>query len=193
MVADAKHPLKAQALRGFALPDIKPPFRFWNFFFSLNGRVSRLAMWTFILPWRLLAFAALLGLQAWSHAVPMTLKADHTPNYPAWYLLQAGIGLFSLFMAWPTFAVRFKRLHDVRLTGLPALVTILPITVQMVFSSGLIFMATKVLPHGAHSLGIIATAIVWLLDLALAVVPGTRGPNRYGPDPLASSGAQDVF
>jgi uncharacterized membrane protein YhaH (DUF805 family) len=29
----------------------------------------------------------------------------------------------------------------------------------------------------------------WLFSIAIMFVPGTQGPNRYGPDPLAASGA----
>jgi uncharacterized membrane protein YhaH (DUF805 family) len=28
----------------------------------------------------------------------------------------------------------------------------------------------------------------WLFAIAIMFVPGTQGPNRYGPDPLATSG-----
>jgi hypothetical protein len=29
----------------------------------------------------------------------------------------------------------------------------------------------------------------WLFSIAIMFVPGTQGPNRYGLDPLAASGA----
>ncbi len=39
---------------------------------------------------------------------------------------------------------------------------------------------------GWAALMILAPVVGWLFALALFFIPGTRGPNRYGPDPAAT-------
>jgi uncharacterized membrane protein YhaH (DUF805 family) len=64
-------------------------------------------------------------------------------------------GLVNLALAWPVIAVSAKRWHDYNRSGWWALVNLVP-------------------PVG------------WLVSLALnGFIPGTPGPNRFGPDPLA--------
>jgi uncharacterized membrane protein YhaH (DUF805 family) len=66
-------------------------------------------------------------------------------------------GLVNLALAWPVIAVSAKRWHDYNRSGWWALVNLVP-------------------PIG------------WLVSLALnGFIPGTRGPNKFGPDPLAKA------
>jgi uncharacterized membrane protein YhaH (DUF805 family) len=63
--------------------------------------------------------------------------------------------LVNLALAWPFIAVSVKRLHDFGFSGWWVLVNLVP------------------------AIGSLATLI------ANGFVPGNRGPNRFGPDPLA--------
>jgi uncharacterized membrane protein YhaH (DUF805 family) len=93
-------------------------------------------------------------------------------------------GLFSLATLVPSIAVGVRRLHDTDRTGWWLLVPIIP------YIAGIAMLFTG-------SLGI--SGILMFVGLAGAIVllvffvmDGTRGPNRYGPDPKGAVN-EDVF
>ncbi len=66
--------------------------------------------------------------------------------------------LFMLWILWPSLAVQTKRWHDLNKSALWLLINLIPIAGPL-----------------------------WAL-IENGFIPGTRGPNRYGPDPLESRG-----
>lgn len=64
-------------------------------------------------------------------------------------------GLVSLLLLWPFLAVAIKRWHDRDKSGWWMLIILVPIV-----------------------------GVIWVL-VELGFLPGTAGPNQYGPDPLA--------
>lgn len=155
--------------------EAKPPFRFWSFFFSPQGRVSRLTMWVFVVP-ASLAYLTLSRL-LWA------LSVQHLSDVSV-YSAQAGLGFAGLLMFWPLFAAVFKRLHDIQLTGFLALIMLLPQSARA---------ASIALGHLGPVLSVLPECMVWLGFIGLSIVKGTRGPNRYGPDPLGRDSVSDVF
>ena len=64
--------------------------------------------------------------------------------------------IFMLWVLWPSLAVQAKRWHDINKSALWLLINLIPIAGPL-----------------------------WAL-IDNGFIPGTRGPNRYGPDPLES-------
>ena len=104
--------------------------------------------------------------------------------------LFASLGIFAVIIAivWlalllPSIAVTVRRLHDSNRSGLWLLGYILPYILGS-FLSGFGAGAnstTLALIGGLVTLG---GAIMGIVIFVFLVLPGTVGPNRYGPDPL---------
>lgn len=80
-----------------------------------------------------------------------------------------------LFLLIPSIAVGVRRLHDIDRTGWWLMLGYGPWILSMVFA---IVQSVEL----AAILNIVSM-IGFLVLLVFAVMPGTRGPNRYGPDP----------
>ena len=140
------------------------------YFFSVKGRISRQEFW-----WGYGAVLVVLFLVRWK--LEDLLVFMRQPASGPWYRdeLELAIALpkilAALILIWPMTTIYVKRLHDMNLSGwwLPAFIAICYAGANM---------------H-AHtwSFGI---------SFALAVIgfmPGSRGGNRFGADPLAHSRA----
>jgi uncharacterized membrane protein YhaH (DUF805 family) len=103
-------------------------------------------------------------------------------------------GILIIFVALglviPVLAVGVRRLHDIDRTGWWLLAPILPyaLGVAMMFPAILSGAADPANPFSMAGLGLVG--ILFLIGFALAIVlfiftllPGTKGDNRYGPDP----------
>ena len=85
----------------------------------------------------------------------------------------------------PSLAVGVRRLHDTDRTGWWILLPILPYAVSIVMLvSGNLAMA-GIAAFVALGLGIVL--------LVFLVLDGTKGPNKYGPDPKGAVDADKVF
>ncbi len=168
------------------MPESKPPpFHFWRFFFSLRGRVSRVPFAAFTLPVKALFFFA---VTAAGH-IFVTTRQD---------LALILLGVLKWLVIWPSFALTFKRLHDCNLPGLIALALFAPAAVTAVQTVGEILTIHQGVAPTAHSVVFGGASNIffyglWLFALGLALYPGTKGANRYGPDPRHSLSPVDVF
>lgn len=133
---------------------------------SFKGRISRQEFWlgyvgavlVILLATRLLADVGLYLLR---------------PSGRAWYRdeieLAGGLPMFlaSILVLWPMLAIYAKRLHDLNLSAWWLLV--LPAVTLL-----------------ARMIGIEEWNLsVWLQVMLLGFVPGMRGDNRFGTDPIA--------
>ena len=100
------------------------------------------------------------------------------------------LGILYLALVIPMIAVGVRRLHDIDRTGWWLLAPILPYAIgfAMMFPAMMSGAADPANPFNMTGLGLVS--IFLLLGLAMAVLvfvfsvlPGTKGPNRYGPDP----------
>lgn len=170
------------------LPDTKPPFRFWTFFFSPHGRVSRKAIWLFVGPIHTTFFAV-------SWIIPAMLRTDiangNLQNSP-WILANAFLGLFILVLAWPMFAVIAKRLHDLGWIAAFGTAQLVGLALGMAYGAATVVTG----PQTMSPVFSITTMVLAYYHLALiallAILPGTKGANRFGPPPgsLAPEAAQ---
>ncbi len=153
----------------------KAPFRFWNFFFSLNGRVSRGPFLAFELTTRLVILAGYQGLRF----VPgLSLTTIGLYTLP--------LGLLTLIVMWPNFALLFKRFHDAGLSGVWALPYFAPGPYAFYVSVARIMaMQRHDMAAARHVTSVYVawglTAVTWGLVVIAALLPGAKGANRYDP------------
>ncbi len=179
-----------------------------HYLFGFSGRINRAKMWLFLLVtlvWEVgTAVLAFAGLQ-WSHygQAIQTFNTNHKPFDPApfpipnpiagstWYAVGGIVVLFVLFVV-AYFAIIVKRLHD-RNKGARWL--LFYVALPWVLNAAVIATGSvQGLPHGLFvgPLGLargVAYVIACLIGLwvfiELYFLRGTRGENRFGPDPLA--------
>ena len=101
---------------------------------------------------------ALLGA-GFGVLLPRTLETTR-------YLLTGAI-----LLLWPQVVILARRFHDINLTGWL-------VTVFWVLPFALILSHAPLPPATG-------TIIGWLGAIVLGLIPGTRGPNRYGNDPTS--------
>lgn len=180
-----------------------------HYLFGFSGRINRAKMWLFFLVtivWEIVIFVvAIFGLR-WTkyvQAIKDFTETQHTPFDPAPYPVPdpisgtawVALGVIALLCALYVvsyFAVIVKRLHD-RNKGAKWLVLffVVPWALQAaVLATG----SVRGFPHGlfVDPIGIVrGVAYVIALVIGLWVFielyfrRGTRGENRFGPDPLA--------
>lgn len=85
----------------------------------------------------------------------------------------------------PNIAVGVRRLHDTNRSGWWMLIGIVPyaISIALLFSGNLVM--AGILAFAALILGVVL--------LVFMVLDGTKGPNKYGPDPKGGVDADKVF
>ena len=140
---------------------------------EFTGRSRRMEYWSFALL-NILVWAVLFGIRISSGGFAELRAATENGGVFAVYgYLFSGIG--SLLALWalatfvPNIAVNVRRLHDRDMSGWWYL--------------------------GAFIAGMIPL-VGWIISLAYLVLmflPGTPGPNRFGPDPKDPSAGADVF
>ncbi len=163
----------------------KAPFRFWRFFFSLQGRVSRWPFLAFSLATRLTILAGYQGLRFVPGLNPVSMIAYTLP-----------LSVLTLIVLWPNFALLFKRFHDSNLTGLWALLYFTPLFYALYESTVHLQQLTQ---H--HAWAPMPNYVNWglvafnyALVLVVFLFPGSKTANRYGPPPgRLDDLAQDVF
>lgn len=149
-------------------------------FVNFNGRAQRSEFWWFVL----FAFIS----QAILNLIPV-------------------IGsIYSLILILPSLAVTARRLHDTNRTAWWMLLYLLPVLgfiALLIFFAALLG-ANALSPWGTSDVewGILGVLFLvwlvgsiasWILLLIFQIMPGTVGPNRYGPDPLQRDGASLGF
>jgi uncharacterized membrane protein YhaH (DUF805 family) len=136
------------------------------------GRSRRLEFWAFtLLVWAVYAIL-LLALVAGGFGVG-TLIDDGARGASAFFTLTLGGAGLVIWGWWlvtllPTLAVTVRRLHDLERSGWWLLAAIVG----------------GILP--------LINLVTWLALFVVMLLPGTRGANRYGPDPKDPTEA-DVF
>jgi uncharacterized membrane protein YhaH (DUF805 family) len=145
-------------------------------FTAFDGRINRAPYWLATLV--LVAVSAAIDLAAvyWSEGF----------GQPQSVATRAIVFILHLAILYPSAAVTVKRLHD---RNYPASVAGVLIGLMLLAAMADLFNVTdRMLGAGplgsALALAILAVMLVFLVELGFR--HGTRGPNRFGPDPLAS-------
>jgi len=157
--------------------------------FSHKGRISRKTWWIF---YCLLPICLLIVLSAVQQMIKLGVETPHKSSIGEYAIIAVFYAL-GLVVLWIGFAGLTKRWHDQDKSGWWAALLFVPIISYPLF----IIVISLVDLNGFDGLdhrwigGIFAlTSLLPFITLfgACAVAgfqPGTRGPNRFGPDPLA--------
>jgi uncharacterized membrane protein YhaH (DUF805 family) len=140
-------------------------------FFSFRGRVNLAGYWLVSLTWTVLA--AVLYYQWTASGVSgVPIGVNH--------LVDAVLALVVIPPIASCLAVLVKRLHDRnKSAGWLLLFVVGPSVMEMVAPD---------LDSGPTVVLMFLSIAIWLWGFVeLSFVPGTAGPNRYGPDPLGGA------
>jgi len=137
--------------------------KLWSLLFAFNGRLDRRRFWLVQLLLTLLggviAVWELLGSQFELDPSLSTAAAQSTDLLallPTQLHMSAADWLLTVLLGWPFIATQAKRFHDTDRSGWWTLINLIPIAGPL-----------------------------WA-TIMTGFFRGTRGPNRYGPDPLAA-------
>ena len=179
-----------------------------HYLFSFSGRANRAKQWALLLVG--LAFSILLGVAFAVTGAGTALIAAANANDIKLFLHSAQLQAFGLvcgalflLLYYVTFAVTVKRLHDRDKSAWWLLVFfvlpfVLNIPTYMMLPQYLHMMQEAMVAAQNHlpppqapqnALATIGNGAATIISLwafvELYCLPGTTGPNRYGPDPLA--------
>lgn len=131
---------------------------------TFSGRASRSEFWWFQLFYYLVGFFCLVIMGL------LSLGHNQEEGIPSSVILMMIVsGLLFLGMFLPQISVTVRRFHDRNLSGWWYL--------------GLI-VASMIPP---------ISPIIGLAILILVILPGTKGPNKFGLDPLSPQSSAEVF
>jgi uncharacterized membrane protein YhaH (DUF805 family) len=145
--------------------------------FSFQGRVNRAKYWLVALIY-LAVFIVCFILTFIGLGISSVISSTGALIS---YLLVAILVIVSLLAIWSSIAVGIKRLHDRDQSGWWMLVFWGVSTIVSLLQE------TAAMPSSKLILGIGSLAVtVWII-IELGCLRGTRGPNRFGADPLEAS------
>ena len=166
-----------------------------GFLFSPYGRISRRAYWlSWIVPYFIVAIAAVLLDEA---AFPQPGR-DAKPVFQL---------ILALIAFWPSIAVTSKRLHDRGMSGWWLCLVVAPVVLLFVIAAVVLRMAFGSFDFGEIGAGaapatlamligdlvFLLGTVLWLF-VTMCCLPGDKGPNKYGADPLNPGGdLKEVF
>jgi len=174
---------------------------------EFSGRSSRAELWWFVLGMCVLWFALWIVL----FGALAGLGASQTQ--PSAGLLGVfGIGWLFLVVGWlaliiPTLAVQVRRLHDIDrsgwwLGGFYSLYVVYGVFLARIIFGMLASMKVGNTPPdpAAFGAGFGVVGLIGLLQFVYMIVlivfyclPGTAGPNRFGPDPYGRDQFEKIF
>jgi uncharacterized membrane protein YhaH (DUF805 family) len=162
-----------------------------HLFFGFSGRINRGKYWLALVIWILIWIVAIGAFLLWGLAIfDRNLQDGSLPSpddFEAFWRMVRDYGVLSLIIfvfvivSWVSaLAIGVKRLHDRDRSGWwIVLLYFGPMVLQGAQNSAESgTLASILLGLGAFALSI------WAL-VELGFLRGTRGPNRFGPDPLA--------
>lgn len=149
--------------------------------FSFEGRIGRGAWW--------LTMLALIAAMLASTFAPFLIGSESV----AVFMLALSSQLVWLLSLWPMLAVGAKRLHDRNKSGWWLLAFwLLPVVLSVVGLNVYLFDDPRTGRSGDLQTGstlMFASLLPALWGIVeLGLLPGTKGPNLYGEDPVARQG-----
>ena len=137
---------------------------FFQRYVDFQGRSRRSEYW-WVALFNVIVFGVLFGL-----AIALGGNFETGEMNPLGMLFFGIGGLYGLAVIIPSIALYVRRLHDINQTGWIYLGLIVASMIPVI--------------------GLIAS----IATIVIACIPGTKGPNKYGPDPLnPGAGAADTF
>ncbi|MBV9330945.1 MAG: DUF805 domain-containing protein [Alphaproteobacteria bacterium] len=157
------------------------PWQVW--LFSFKGRLNRARYWAFI------GLFVLILVLAFAATAIGPLTAAHGGTAVPVIVLGSVLSLLLLVAVYASFAVAIKRLHDRNRSGWWVLVfAVLPGLLDAIART--MVQANPGQTAAAQGLSVIALPFAIWGFVELACLRGTKGTNRFGPDPLAKDTVQ---
>ena len=140
-------------------------------FTSFEGRINRAKYW-----------AGMIILAVISIILGLLIGAIFGPTILGNILVL----LITAALFYPGYAVAAKRFQDRDKSGITALYGLVPVLIASVLQ----MLGLTGTPEAPNALGWICSLVtmgvgLWFL-IELGILKGTEGPNRFGPDPLAT-------
>lgn len=162
---------------------------------QFSGRSRRQEYWMFILfQFLLYTVLGVVGMVIGAGAAGLS-SAGGNPSGAGLMGMFAAFGIFALVfmivyfaLLIPSIAVTVRRLHDQERSGMWLLAVIVPYVIGYIVAiAGAAAESTVIAGLGGlvTLLGVIAGLVLFVFMF----LPGTPGPNRYGPDPKAGEHA----
>ncbi len=162
---------------------------------EFTGRSRRMEFWmftlgVFLLYLLLMVIAMIVGFGAMGMATASS--GGVAAGGMMGFLASIGILAIVFVAVWlgliiPTLAVQVRRLHDTDRSGWWVMIYWGPVILSWVLNIG----ATANGNAGVSVFGVILSLVGFIGAIVLLVfwcLPGTNGPNSYGPDPLGGAG-----
>lgn len=162
---------------------------------DFSGRSRRMEYWMWIVL-QVIIYVAVMVLTMIFGGGAMMMMGDPTSAMAAGGIIMVILGLYfiwELAVLIPSIAVGVRRLHDTNRSGWWILAPIAPYLVAIVSMMGA---ATSGSQGGMAAGGIItlvcmlAALVLGLTVLVFMFLEGTKGPNKYGPDPKGADTGQ---
>ena len=161
---------------------------------QFSGRSRRKEFWMWVLFVILVSIVltildSALGLGGRTVAGPSSITTPTTTGFGYGAAASGGIltTIFSLAILVPNLAVSVRRLHDTDRSGWLVLLPLLPYAI----GAGFLFAGAM----SANPAIMLISGVAMLIGFICAILvlvwycqPGTRGSNRFGPDPLDDTG-----
>jgi uncharacterized membrane protein YhaH (DUF805 family) len=147
-------------------------------YLSFDGRLNRKAAWTHYGIAMFSVMVASLAVIALGTAVGFVLPG-------VWQsLVLIGFLPVVVFMMWASVAIWVRRFHDLNRSGWWYVLTMVAAGVG------------RGINENSNDALVVFALLAWCvwfpLWLYMGFIKGTRGPNRYGPDPLDSAAVSEV-
>lgn len=157
----------------------------FQFLFSFRGRVNRAKFWMFYLAWCFVAGMAGFALITGAHFL---IAAGARPPWPLsshwspWDILMAAF--FGAYF-YAALAVIVKRLHDRNKSAwwLAFFYGVPVASLVALGFAGYLPQTTSQMPWVQFGAFLVNTVIIWWYLVEILFLPGTKGGNRFGPDP----------
>ncbi|HSI18782.1 MAG TPA: DUF805 domain-containing protein [Sphingomonas sp.] len=163
---------------------------------DFRGRSQRIELWMWIL-FQIVLFAILVTLDnvlgLGGHHRTGVAPGSTALSYTYGFYVSGGLltWVFFLLALIPNLAVHVRRLHDSDRTGWWVVMPIAPFVFTLAL--GVIAVASRSLTM------LLVTALFWILSfggiiwlIVLQCLDGTRGENRFGPDPRDPDAGRDL-
>ena len=105
------------------------------------------------------------------------------------------LGLAYLALVIPMIAVGVRRLHDTDRSGWWLLAPFAPyaVGIALLFSRGFTPGMSGMFAFGPAMIFMLIGFVLAIVVFIFTVLPGTKGPNRFGPDPYDENDLEEVF
>ncbi|AJC81695.1 hypothetical protein IE4803_PA00050 (plasmid) [Rhizobium etli bv. phaseoli str. IE4803] len=130
---------------------------------TFSGRASRSEYWWFMLFY----FLTLFGLGFLAGVLAYATSGSGAASPVSYAVVICGLAILAIFL--PLISLTVRRFHDRNISGWWYLALVI----------------AGIIPY--------VGVVTGLATLVISVLPGTEGPNKFGPDPLRPEARAEVF